>query len=322
MKNIFLLQEIIDDLVDTDKSLAKPLMKLLYFAKIIKNKELEEFVNNELNGYKDTISNDENYLDKIPDYRKTIATINMNGQCGEHKHNITFPISMLPPELSILKYFIVAEGIVQIEKLVEQSQSHSGNIGRDLPMEALPYFQEPANKLYKNPFGLKLIITQVTTSCSPNFIIGIPSNIRKKLLDFIMNIAEQFGYDIEIETFNKEPENNKIIIEQMNNVINNTGDGNTINMGNNNHNENNISIHKGNIERLQQELSKLGLEQEDINEISEIVKSEPLDEKKGLGERAKKWLHKIFGKAIDGIGDISKGVTIELLTKLITEYHI
>lgn len=322
MKNIFLLQEIIDDLIDTDKSLAKPLMKLLYFAKRIKNKELEEFVNNELNGYKDTISNDENYLDKIPDYRKTIATINMNGQCGAYSHNLEFPISMLPSQLSFLKYFIVDNGIVQIEELIKQSQSQDGNIGSVLSMEVLPYFQEPANKLYKNSFRLKLIITQVTTSCSSNFIIGIPSNIRKKLLDFIMNIAEQFGYDIEIETFNKEPENNKIIIEKMNNVINNTGDGNTINMGNNNHNENNISIHKGNIERLQQELSKLGLEQEDINEISEIVKSEPLDEKKELGERAKKWLHKIFGKVINGIGNISEGVSVELLTKLITEYHI
>lgn len=322
MKNTFLLQEIIDDLVDTDKSLAKPLMKLSYFAKRIKNKELEEFVNNELNGYKDTISNDEDYLNKIPDYRKTIATINMIGQCGVHKHNIDFPVSMLPPQLSFFKYVIIGGGIVQIEKLIEQSQSQGGNVGSVLPMEVLPYLQEPANKLFKNPFGLKLTIIQVTTFCNPNFIVGIPSNIRTRLLNFIMNIAEQFGYDIEIETFNKEPENNKIIIEQMNNVINNTGDGNTINMGNNNHNENNISIHKGNIERLQQELSKLGLEQEDINEISEIVKSEPLNEEKGLGEKSKNWLNKIFGKVINGIGNISEGVSVELLTKLITEYHI
>lgn len=188
-------------------------------------------------------------------------------------------------------------------------------------MEYLHYFQPSVEKLYKPPF-YKAKIIGATMTCNEVFILGISNNIRMILMDFITNIAEQFGYDIEIKTFNEKPENNKIIIEQMNNIINNTGDGNTINMGNNNHNENNISIHKGNIERLQQELSRLGLEQEDIDEISEIVKSEPLDEEKGLGEKSKNWLNKIFGKVINGIGNISKGVSVELLTKLITEFHI
>lgn len=37
MKNTFLLQAVIDDLVNTDKSLSPPLIKLNYFAKLIKN---------------------------------------------------------------------------------------------------------------------------------------------------------------------------------------------------------------------------------------------------------------------------------------------
>jgi len=40
MKHPFLLQEIIDDLVHTERSLSSPLMKLNYFAKLIKNQAL------------------------------------------------------------------------------------------------------------------------------------------------------------------------------------------------------------------------------------------------------------------------------------------
>lgn len=317
MGDKFLLQKIIKDIVDTDKSLAKPLMELLYFAKRIKNKELEELVDNEFNGYSDEKA--------VPSYRKTkgILFVDIMLITSQRLPRIEIPISLLPNEYkSFLNDFPIIQGIKRIEQFIIDSNNNNNNDNNEfavqLPDEYLRILNDPAKKI--NRFSKYVISARIVFN--PNILTEIISSVRTKLLKFVMDIAEQFGYEIEIETFNKKPENNKIIIEQMNNIINNTGDGNTINMGNNNHNENNISIYKGNIERLQQELSKLGLEQEDINEISEIVKSEPLDEEKGLGERAKKWLHKIFGKVIDGTGDISKGVTVELLTKLITECHI
>lgn len=52
MKHTFLLQEVIDDLVNTDKSLSAALMKLNYFGKLIKNQELVEYTQSELNGYR------------------------------------------------------------------------------------------------------------------------------------------------------------------------------------------------------------------------------------------------------------------------------
>ena len=47
MKKTFPLQEVIDDLVNTDKSLTSALMKLNYFGRLIKNDELIHYTNNE-----------------------------------------------------------------------------------------------------------------------------------------------------------------------------------------------------------------------------------------------------------------------------------
>jgi len=53
MTQTFLLQEVVDDLVNNDKSLSAPLMKLNYFGRLIKNQEIIDYTKNELNGYRD-----------------------------------------------------------------------------------------------------------------------------------------------------------------------------------------------------------------------------------------------------------------------------
>jgi hypothetical protein len=62
-----LLQEIIADLTDPEKSLVSPLMKLNHFAKRIKNDIAINFTSRELEGYLGVED------EEIPAYRKTIA---------------------------------------------------------------------------------------------------------------------------------------------------------------------------------------------------------------------------------------------------------
>ena len=77
MKQTFLLQEVIDDLVNTDKSLSAPLMKLNYFGKLVKNQELVEYTTSELNGYKEQEEN-------VPPYRRTIGALCIDMQINIH----------------------------------------------------------------------------------------------------------------------------------------------------------------------------------------------------------------------------------------------
>lgn len=317
-KQNFLLQEVIDDLIDTEKSLSKPLMKLLYFGKLIHNQELIDYTRNELEGYNINATEDSLDLSNIPEYRKTIANFYVDFQLGMIPHyNKDFPISLLPEKLKDFKIFFIPQGVDQIESLiVEIKNGNKGNIGSEIPIELARLLQEPTEKFYKNP-TFKAQVIGARSTCNPIFLIGISIHIRIKLLDFVMKIATEFGYDIEINKFNKDEKNNQIIVENMNNIINNSGNGNVINMGNNNQNENNVSIYKGDLERLKKELGKLGIQNEDIEEISKIVQEEPLDDKGELGEKSKNWIKKILSKIVDGASSISGSVSVELLSSIL-----
>lgn len=318
MKQTFLLQEIIDDLVNTDKSLSSPLIKLNYFAKLIKNKHLIDFTQNELNGYN-------NKTDLLPDYRKAKGTLFIDFQAHIHKHKgKQLPISMIDEQYrESLENIYVSDGIAVIEKLANDAlaKNSTGQIAKELPVEMFSVIQKTARELYVSDVQIHLIGARVTANSS--VVIEIPNAIRTKLLDFVMYIADNFGYNIEIESFNKKSDiNNQTIINQMNTTINNNGDGNLINTGNENQIENNVSLYKGDLERLNNELNKQGISEEDLQELNVIVKSEnPNYENNRLGEKANGWVSNIINKSLNGIGKIASGISSNLLATIIKQYY-
>lgn len=312
----FLLQEIVDNLINTKESLSEALIKLNYFGRLTKNTELINYTNNELNGYRDK--------DLIPNYRKTIATLYIYMQNRSNTQREILPISMLKePYRSSLQYFSVTDGISVIEKMArEAEQKNSENeITKILPLELLPILQEPAKKLYKSNVHFDVVKARINGN--PNIFFQIPNAVRTKLIDLVTSIGETFGYNIEIESFNnKRDTNNQIIINQMNTIINNSGDGNTINTGNENSIANNVNMHKGNFERLQSELQKQGIDNLDIQELNEIIDNEtPNNEEQRLGENANGWISKIINKSLNGVGKIATGVSANLLASLIKQFY-
>ena len=226
------------------------------------------------------------------------------------------------PYRTALRYVYVREGIAAIEKLARESQNNSdGQIATTLPMEMLHILQSPARLLYKSDARVDVIGARL--SGNSNIVVEIPNAIRTKLLDFVMSIADKFGYNVEIETFNKKAEiNNQTIIHQMNNTINNSGDGNVINTGNENQIENNVTIYKNDISRLQSEMEKQGIDKDDIEEISGIIAiEEPNIEENRLGEKSNSWISKIINKSLNGVGKIATGISANILATLIKEYY-
>ena len=181
--------------------------------------------------------------------------------------------------------------------------------------------QQAARLIYKSDTRVDVIGAKLAANA--NIVLEIPNAIRTKLLDFVMSIAENFGFSVEIETFNKKAEiNNQTIIHQMNNTINNSGDGNVFNSGNENQIENNFTNYHNDISRLQNELEKQGIEKADVDEISEIIaKEEPNIEESKLGEKSNSWISKIINKSLNGVGKISTGISANLLATLIKQYY-
>ncbi|UQB67588.1 hypothetical protein [Epilithonimonas zeae] len=312
MKTTFPLQEVIEDIINTEKSLSSALIRLNYFGRLINNEELINFTNNELNGY--------GAKDDVPIYRRTVGTLRVTLQAYTEKYFKVLPISMLKkPYDEMFRFVKIKEGIAAIEKLGKElfNEKTSGELATTFPLEFLHILQEPARKIFKS--NVKIDVIEASLCANSNIIVEIPNAIRIKLLEFVMNIAGEFGYSVEIDTFNKSPEiNNQTINTYMNTTINNNGDGNLINNGDNNQIDNKTQLVKGDLTQLKEELRKYGIEEADIQEISSIIVEETADfENNRLGTRANGWISNILNKSLNGVGKISTAVTANLLASLL-----
>ena len=116
--------------------------------------------------------------------------------------------------------------------------------------------------------------------------------------------------------------NNEFIMGNKISVRDIIGHGNTVNAGNDVHVNATVHVTKGNLESLKEQLTKHGVEDEDINELTEIVQSEqPNSENNTLGEKSNGWILKVAGKALSGIGKIATGISSNLLASIIRQYY-
>lgn len=197
--------------------------KLYYFGRLIRNEKLIQYTNAEINGYGEFAP---------PSYRKAIASLTIKMQAGYHQHTAELPISMLEePFNTELRYREIKEGIKVLERMATNTnQEGSWLLTTNLPMEMLPYVQPAASKLFKS--DVRLVVTQGIITVNANVVIQIISTVRSRLLAFCMDIAEEFGYDIQITTFKtKEVINNRTINNIINTQITNNGNGNINNTG-------------------------------------------------------------------------------------------
>jgi hypothetical protein len=316
--NIFIINDVINDLFDAEKSLVNPLMRLNYFGRLTKNEELIKFTNNEINGYKDQGA-------IVPGYRRTIGNLIVEVQAYLNRQTMEIPISVLDsPFDEALRYIDVREGIATVEKMAREMLESNGDKNefyRPVPMEMLHIIQPALTKLYKSNTRLDAIGAKIIGN--GNIILDIQSFIRTKLLEFVMQIAEEFGYEIKIKDYNEKQEsNNQTIVQFMSTNITSTGDGNVINTGEKVKIDAKITINKGNKEKLSEFLQKNGLSEQDTAELVEIIDTEePNSENKIFGAKVNGWIGKMVGKALDGSWNVGIGAAGSLLGEAIGKYY-
>lgn len=100
------------------------------------------------------------------------------------------------------------------------------------------------------------------------------------------------------------------------------GHGNIISAGNDVNIHATTKISKGNLDSLKQQMASYGIENEDIEELSEIVQAEdPNSGNNTLGAKSNGWILKIAGKALSGAGKIATGISSNILAAIIREYY-
>jgi hypothetical protein len=303
-----LINDIINELIDTEKSISSPLLKTKVLASRLQNKVLLNWVSNELKGY-DTAGD-------LPYYRKYSGNITGTYINGNMQYNDQpVPTVGLKRELEeMLRSMDFYQSIASLETLKEENKS--GKLEQIFPAELTGLIQQNWRKM-GNPY---LQLVNCKKSISVNAVVEILAFVRNNLLDFMLKIDSEFGNITEIEELKTKKEEIATIMNQT--IINNSGDGNILNTGEKANITATININKGNKEELTKHLQDIGLSAEDTAELIEIIDTEePNFKNKTFGQKVNTWTQKMLGKALDGSWNIGIGAAGNLISEAVKTYY-
>ena len=303
-----LINDIINELIDTEKSITSPLLKTKVLASRLQNIELLNWVSNELAGYENT--------EELPEYRifqGNITGTYINGTMQYNEQPV--PTVGLNEKLEkTIRSINLNQSISSLENL--NNDGESGFLEHAFPAELVGLIQKNWRKM-GNPY-LQLINCKISIPASA--VNEVLSYVRNNLLDFMLKIDSEFGNITEIEELKTKKEEIATIMNQT--IINTSGDGNVVNTGDKVKVSANITINKGSKEELLRYMQDIGLSDKDVVELSVIIDTEKPDlKKKTFGQKVNNWTQKVLGKALDGSWNIGVGAAGNLLTEAIKMYY-
>jgi hypothetical protein len=303
-----LINGIINELVDVNISISSALLKTKVLATRLENERLIKWVSYELKGY--------DKLTELPDYRKFKGHLTGTVINGSLQYNDK-PVAIAGLDegfVEAINSMNFTESITSLESM--KSENKSGRLENVYTAEITSLLENNWRKL-GNPY-LQLVNCKV--SISVNALNEIISVVRNNLLDFMLKIDAEFGNITEIEELKTKKTEIATIMSQT--IINNTGDGNILNTGNNSKINANINISKGNIEELIKYLESNGLNSKDTSELVEIIDDElPNFENIIFGQKVNQWTQKMIGKALDGTWNVGIGTAGNLIAEALKNYY-
>ena len=214
-----LVEDIINELVETSISISSPFLKTKVLASRIQNEELHKWVSNELDGYRD--------YDSVPEYRIYGCNISGDYVIGQMKYtNHPIPVSGLNKEIeTFLRFMKFRQGISGLENL--RKTNKSGIIESRLPAEMIGLISTNL-KSRGNPY---VFVSTVKLYIAIGVVDEILSKVRNRLLDFMLKLESEFGSESELRELKARNKEITTIVHQT--IINTMGDGNVINTADN-----------------------------------------------------------------------------------------
>jgi len=169
---------IIQDLIEPTKKLRDILLKVQILAFKIQNKKLQQWVNNELNGYK---------YQESPDYRIIPVSVFGNlmkpaGFTYAIRKNTVLPIEYLEPEIrKDLMIAYVNNPVSELEKMIEGKGGYTVNIPHAIYSEITELL---ANDWYVDSAWKKINL---------NSIEAVLTSIKSNLLNFLLELNKEIG---------------------------------------------------------------------------------------------------------------------------------
>jgi hypothetical protein len=293
--------EIIEELTDKNNHLTDILIKTKVLAYKLKNNELKDWIDSELNGYtKNT----------LPSYRiLSCQVIGILSNRFQRAKNYPIPLNGLDKELrECITTMYLFQSVSTLDDFLI-----SKNEGK-LVQHISPEHYEYLSKDLDNGFYIEYAERKIDRLQ----IVQVMTSIKAKLLDFLLKLNEEFGDIEDIKSYTEGTAKDKVT-SLLNSAV--FGNNTTIIVGNNN-TQTVKNITKGNFETLAKVLNESGVAHKEIDELKSIIDVDnPQLEKMELGPKVRNWVSKMLGKAMDNSWKIGLGAAGKLLADAIEMYY-
>lgn len=298
-----LISELIEDLTSADTSIEFCLLKAKVLAHQIGDADFKQWVNNEINGYNEEA--------EVPPYRTLKLTILGTISNGYYRYSDR-PLPTLHIEDSIRKKLTnqsIRNGISSISSMLSTKEKYAVHISP----EFYPIFNKNFAEGYEVEYakGVHAI----------GAIQEIITQVKSRLLDFLLNISDQIPEKI-------DPSNLKKIAKDIgvNEMFKNSvfGNNTTIVIGSGSISNINNSVTENDIASLLTFLQGHGIKHEDTEELKEAIASDSnvaLDAERKPGQHVSSWMKGMLAKAGTASWQISAETAGNLLATAISAYY-
>ncbi|MFD9626653.1 AbiTii domain-containing protein [Peribacillus muralis] len=295
-----LIAQLQNDVIDTNNSISTALRRAQVLAYHLKIDEFKNWVENELNGYKDK-------LEKLPDYRRCRTVIikgNFSGTSGII-NNVEIPLSHLSKyKTESFREIHLFQGIKAYESLIEENSG--GIFSNHIPVDvAMAYFSD----VYQ---GMQCISARKEFPKSA--LVELLDTVRNRLLSFVLELQSEFP-----NLTSSDEKLRDIPSERAQSIFHYYiyGDNSIISSGQDNDIKIQQNVVQNDIETLIKTLTSLGVSPEEIHTLEESITDDERQPGRGIGPKTKKWIEYFKQKADDGIPQI----LIDLTLKAIASYY-
>jgi hypothetical protein len=298
-----LLNELIESLSGERPSLTDALIKTKVLLHLLGQKELVGWVNLELTGYPGDVA--------VPEYR--ILNVEIMGDVTNNAHTHygqSLPTVHLGEDRDKFTRYRARESISALEELAKKDP-------QSLRIPIPPEFYGLLSKPLSNDFQVQ----RAWRALGPGQFAQILTQVRSRLLDFVLELSEKVGEDMtdeDIKRVGRSPDT----ASMFNNAI--FGDNTTIVVGNHNRQTVNNRITRGDFETLKSLLQERNVPVVDIEELRSAIKADANGEDvkaNRFGPRVRGWMKSMLAKAIETSWQIEVGVASNLLTDALKAYY-
>ncbi|MBO0213812.1 hypothetical protein J0676_09915 [Vibrio sp. Vb2880] len=297
-----LIQEIIDLLSSSERNLNVALLKTKVLLHQLGERELSEWVDSELKGYKER--------NLLPEYRVLHLTVKGNVTNGVYRYtNQQIPLMHLDEKIrKRLETKYLMDSIAVIEQYALQS---------DLGVTIAPEFCSLLSKGLDSSYGVE----SAWGVHSAGAMTQVLTEVTSRLLDFVLELSEKFPNDMNLDEM-KMRAKEVGVSDLFNNAV--FGDNATIVVGDSNTQNVRNNVKKNDFDSLVRVLKHHKVSESDIISLQNAIEDdrESVEIQSGsFGKSVSNWIGGMVTKAASTAWDINIGIAGSLLATAIGKYY-